>query len=561
MSPGESTVVNTQIVTSAIPAKLDLATLIDLSGSYGDDLVNIKNLDDGMFDSVHEEVPDLRVSLGTFVDYNDKDYPGSPWGSFYYGDYAFKLDQDFTTDKAVWTGAISALSTKYGGDEPESQYAGLKGLAESASWRSDATKVIAITTDASFHVPSDTGGTYPGPSRDATVAALNAKNIKVIAIKAPDSGAQMDDIALVTGGSVVTTGSSSAEIANAILQGLGNLPVTVTPSVVGCSSSLSVIFTPGSQTVVGGNDALFTGTIAVLSGAPQGTTADCGVIFKDENGNEIGDQSITVTIPDTTAPVITLNGDTPINIEYASAYDELGAIAIDNVDENVEVIVTGDVNNSVLGSYLVKYNATDAAGNEAVEVTRTVNVVDTTAPVITLNGEGIIDIEYGGTYDEPGAIAVDNVDENVEVIVTGDVNTSVLGFYTLYYNATDAAGNVATEVKRKVNVVDTTAPVLTCTPGVNPSGKTVPNKNAGFRLLEVYDNVDGVNVPLFINGFGPFANGDNVKITIAGSESKMEKMGGGKANAIVANLTLNGDAVLTATDSSGNTSSIVCFSK
>ena len=37
----------------------------------------------------------------------------------------------------------------------------------------------------------------------------------------------------------------------------------------------------------------------------------------------------------------------------------------------------------------------DASGNAATEVTRTVNVVDTTIPVITLTGTAIVTIEVG----------------------------------------------------------------------------------------------------------------------------------------------------------------------
>ena len=38
------------------------------------------------------------------------------------------------------------------------------------------------------------------------------------------------------------------------------------------------------------------------------------------------------------------------------------------------------------------YNVTDSSGNDATEVTRTVNVTDTTAPVITLVGDAVVDL-------------------------------------------------------------------------------------------------------------------------------------------------------------------------
>ena len=45
------------------------------------------------------------------------------------------------------------------------------------------------------------------------------------------------------------------------------------------------------------------------------------------------------------------------------------------------------VDETTVGTYTVTYNVTDANGNAAVEVTRTVNVVDNTIPVITLTGD------------------------------------------------------------------------------------------------------------------------------------------------------------------------------
>ena len=66
---------------------------------------------------------------------------------------------------------------------------------------------------------------------------------------------------------------------------------------------------------------------------------------------------------------------------------------MDNLDENIVITGVGEVNNTVIGEYTITYNVTDSNGNEATEVTRTVNVVDTTAPVITLIGHDVITLE------------------------------------------------------------------------------------------------------------------------------------------------------------------------
>lgn len=85
-------------------------------------------------------------------------------------------------------------------------------------------------------------------------------------------------------------------------------------------------------------------------------------------------------------------------------------------------------------------------------------VVDTTPPIITLNGNPTITLNFGQTYTELGASAVDNVDGNIsyKIIIAG--NEMVLegippiGSYILTYNVTDSAGNAATAVTRTVNV-------------------------------------------------------------------------------------------------------------
>ena len=201
--------------------------------------------------------------------------------------------------------------------------------------------------------------------------------------------------------------------------------------------------------------------------------------------------------PDTEAPVISLNGASTVNLNVGDTYTELGATATDNVDGNLtsSIIIGGDtVNTSLGGTYIVTYNVSDAAGNAAVEVTRTVNVIpDTTAPVITLVGSATISLELGASYTDQGATATDNIDGNLtsSIVVGGDtVNTNVVGSYIITYNVSDAAGNTAVEVIRTVTVnPDTTAPVITLI------GASTINLNIGDTYNEqgatATDNVDG----------------------------------------------------------------------
>ena len=96
----------------------------------------------------------------------------------------------------------------------------------------------------------------------------------------------------------------------------------------------------------------------------------------------------------------------------------------------------------------------DAAGNAATPVTRTVVVADTVAPVITLLGDAELTLEVGDTFTDAGATATDAVDGDLsdDIVVTGSIDTTSVGSYTLNYNVSDAAGNAAAEVTRTVVV-------------------------------------------------------------------------------------------------------------
>jgi len=152
------------------------------------------------------------------------------------------------------------------------------------------------------------------------------------------------------------------------------------------------------------------------------------------------------SITDTTPPVITLQGNTVITLHIGQAYQEPGFSALDDIDGVVSVIVGGMVDTSTVGTYTIMYTASDNAGN-VVTVTRIVNVVavvDSIAPVITLQGSLTITLTEGDSYNEPGFSALDNIDGNISVIISGSVNTNVPGTYILTYTATDAAGNSST---------------------------------------------------------------------------------------------------------------------
>jgi len=83
-------------------------------------------------------------------------------------------------------------------------------------------------------------------------------------------------------------------------------------------------------------------------------------------------------------------------------------------------------------------------------------IVDTVPPKITLLGEHPYTIQRGGTYDDPGAAATDDVDGDISanlVVDDSEVDTDQVGSYQVTYNVEDASGNAAVEVIRTVMVI------------------------------------------------------------------------------------------------------------
>src|SRR5207249_669514 len=178
----------------------------------------------------------------------------------------------------------------------------------------------------------------------------------------------------------------------------------------------------------------------------------------DPSGNSTSATRI-VHVADTTRPLITLNGTDPLTVECHSSFTDPGATATDACAGSLAVMTSGSVNANTPGAYTLTYTATDPSGNST-SATRIVNVVDTTKPLITLNGTDPLTVECHSSFTDPGATATDACAGSLAVMTSGSVNANTPGAYTLSYIATDPSGNSASAT-RIVNVVDTTKPLIT----------------------------------------------------------------------------------------------------
>jgi hypothetical protein len=118
-----------------------------------------------------------------------------------------------------------------------------------------------------------------------------------------------------------------------------------------------------------------------------------------------------------------------------------------NVSLNYQVRVEHDTP----GTYITPtVTSIDIGGTVAAFNSTTLD--DAVAPEITLTG-GDRELIVGDAWSEPGYLATDNADGNItgNVIITGSVDTSTPGTYSLTYYVEDAAGN-STTVTRNVLV-------------------------------------------------------------------------------------------------------------
>lgn len=185
----------------------------------------------------------------------------------------------------------------------------------------------------------------------------------------------------------------------------------------------------------------------------------------DIGGNTSDPVKVTVTVRDTTPPVITANS----TITYEKGTTKTGSAFLTDVNAatNDGSVVTSNFNpNSLMqvGTYQVTLSSVDENGNYALPVKVTVVVEDTTKPVITSSATSIT-YERGENKVETGFFRDLDIKTNDGTPVTSDfaskVNLDKAGTYTVTLNSEDPSGNKADPVTITVTVADTEKPVIT----------------------------------------------------------------------------------------------------
>ena len=174
---------------------------------------------------------------------------------------------------------------------------------------------------------------------------------------------------------------------------------------------------------------------------------------------------LSLTVQDETPPAITLKGQQTVTAECGQDYTDPGAAVTDDCCQgNIAVEIDhSNVATSEVGTYTVILSATDCHGNVA-QVNRSVEVLDSNPPVITVDGSDpvFVECECGASYTFEGAVAEDECcSQNPSISISpSPINSSVVGTHTVVFDATDCNNIDAAQETRTVIVQDTQAPEI-----------------------------------------------------------------------------------------------------
>ncbi|MFB6900079.1 HYR domain-containing protein [Streptomyces hydrogenans] len=387
LDPGASLQVDKQVRTPVVPPMPEVVLLVDGTRSMEPVVTDVRAGLSDIITKVRSNQPDARFAVATFGDQQVD--PGAGF------DVTAELTQD---DDTLRTG-VNALGIGRGNGSMGPSEDWINGLWQIANgsdgetvFRENSSPVIVLVSDASSHNPSNRH------TIEDTIFALQDKNARVLGVDVETpvgdgldgtgyagiegqienprtTPGQATRIIEATGGRKLS-GIDPSQVAEAIVEGLGNLPTRVGHRLTACDPALNVTLDPPTRDVVSGETAAFAETITVAPDAPQGATLTCTVEFL--LGTQAPDtaalgvaaadpayqQQISITVNDVSAPVVTLDD------RLARAGDDAGttitytATAEDAKDGPLKPSCTpASGSRFPVGSTTVTCTATDAAGN------------------------------------------------------------------------------------------------------------------------------------------------------------------------------------------------------
>ncbi|RIV32757.1 DUF5011 domain-containing protein [Flagellimonas lutimaris] len=381
------------------------------------------------------------------------------------------------------------------------------------------------------------GDSWIGNALDVRTEGDNSYNFANVTTALPSEPFQVNlsqVVELTQDENYILTFDASSDRNRTIIAGIGlNVaPFTNTTQTINLTADTQTFTLNLTATGFGGADSRVLFDMA----------AEVGVVVLD-NVSLVVDESGG---GDTTPPVITLNGDATVDLNVGDTYTDAGATASDDTDGDISgnIVVGGDtVDTNTAGTYVITYNVSDAAGNAATEVTRTVNVQEPFDSGLLING----DFENGS---DPWILGVD--DGAAAPVTTENGNS----FYSVNVTTPDPGQPFLVNLSQKLEIIqdetytltfdawsDTDRPIIA---GIGLSGGSFANTTETVNInttRQTYSVVltaagfgaTDARVLFDLNGAAGLVNIDDVSLVVGGT-------GGGDTTPPV--ITLNGDATV-----------------
>ena len=341
------------------------------------------------------------------------------------------------------TSSYGTLSAADGSADNPSHSVALAGLTAGTTYHfrvlsTDGASNAGTSVDGTFTTSAPDPDTAPPPAPSITTgtATVNSDAYQISGTAGADTPAPTVRTISVYNG--------------ATLAGTAVVPIGQT------GWSVSVTLTQDSPNSFSAISADSSGNVSAASSA----------VVITEDGT-VGADVTAPDVPAITTSSVTVDSDT---YEIAGTVANDGGVRTISLFESGFVVGTvvlpaGQITWSVTVTLLQDVanvftaKATDEAGNtSAASASLTITeatVVDTTPPVITLLGVNPQTLTVGDAYTELDATASDDVDGDISGDIDIDasgVNMAAAGTYTVTYDVSDAAGNVATQETRTVIV-------------------------------------------------------------------------------------------------------------
>lgn len=547
------------VTAPTIPPTPDILILADTTGSMGAALQSVQaalTADGGIIKTVL-----ATRSNAEFGAANYRDVFADPTT-------ASVLNQALTADSSSVQAAVNNWQPAGGGDPSEDQLNALHQIATDSyangeiqtpiGWRTGSTRIVVWFGDSNGHDPSN------GYSLDAVITALQNAKIHVVAVpvggttgnglESPVNGVdQPKAIVDATGGKLQPL-TDAAAVANAILAGLHDLPVTLGQS-TSCDDNDHLSLSLGSRApaenpIASGAPVTYSDVVATIkTGAAPGKHT-CTVSFT-VNGNP--DDSLTKTYeidvsPQVSTVNVTATSPTAGNLRVDLVY------VCNGVQYPVAVgLVPADVSGNV-ASFSTHFDSTLACGDSGGQlVAYAADGVDRsgTSPAAPPTGApgakaptAAIYVPFAGPFAPGATVAYSGTGKSPQ---TGELPGTALswslkdgsgttigtfggktgtfvaptteGVYTMTLTATDSAGNgsdthtILVAAPPVLTITDTPSGPISST---SPVAVTVAASDAASGLAAVACSVDGAAVGIPAPTGSPGA-AYNAQVSIAGS--------------------------------------------